>query len=129
MLFAEEELLLLEHKKTLEALERLIVNASKAVSDVGYNDSQNVTLSTSTVSANESSTNVESASNSQKSLSSFSPLSQKQIPEYYVDPSTKLMYLTPLGRKQVSFCIRNMFKTRLNEFSYMRSRCFISMRE
>ncbi|MCP9263463.1 hypothetical protein DINM_006747 [Dirofilaria immitis] len=55
------------------------------------------------LSANESLMSAESTSNSHKSsLGSFSPLSQKQIPDYYVDSATKLMYLTPLGRKQVA---------------------------
>ncbi|KAM3715817.1 Partner of xrn-2 protein [Dirofilaria immitis] len=104
----EEELLLSEQKKTLEALKRLITNASRAMSDADSSESQNFTFTTGTnkimsLSANESLMSAESTSNSHKSsLGSFSPLSQKQIPDYYVDSATKLMYLTPLGRKQVA---------------------------
>ncbi|VDO29740.1 unnamed protein product [Onchocerca flexuosa] len=106
----EEELLLSEQKRTLEALERLIMNASKAMSDAGYGGLQNIIFAIfamrankiMVISGNESFVNTESASNSHKSLSSFSPLSRKQVPDYYVDSATKLMYLTPLGRKQVA---------------------------
>uniref|UniRef100_A0A0R3RXC8 Rab-GAP TBC domain-containing protein n=1 Tax=Elaeophora elaphi TaxID=1147741 RepID=A0A0R3RXC8_9BILA len=90
----EEELLLSEHKRTLEALERLIMNASKAVSDSYCNESPNVTVSPNEVS-------VVNSSSSRSPLNSSS-LSRKQIPDYYVDSTTKLMYLTPLGRKQVA---------------------------
>ncbi|VDN92559.1 unnamed protein product [Brugia pahangi] len=94
----EEELLLSEQKKTLEALERLILNASKAMPDGDCSESQDVNFATKTISTNE----AESTYNSSKSLSSFSPLSRKQIPDHYIDSTTKLMYLTPLGRKQVA---------------------------
>ncbi|KAL3998913.1 Mitochondrial-associated sphingomyelin phosphodiesterase family protein [Acanthocheilonema viteae] len=93
----EEELLLSEHKRTLKALERLIIDASKALSDSDCSESQNGIVAARRVSANESSMSIMSTSSSHNSL-----LSRKQIPDHYVDSTTKLMYLTPLGRKQVA---------------------------
>lgn len=85
-----------EQKKTLEALERFLVSASKAVSNVGCNELVDVDFGIGIESVND-----KSGTNLHQSESSFSPLSRKKIPDHYVDPSTKLMYLTPLGRKQV----------------------------
>uniref|UniRef100_A0A915Q222 XRN2-binding (XTBD) domain-containing protein n=1 Tax=Setaria digitata TaxID=48799 RepID=A0A915Q222_9BILA len=98
----EEELLLTEQKRTLEALEKLIMNAGKAVLDGDRHESQNFTFAPgtnriTTLTCNECRTNTEN-----NSLSSFLPPSRKQVPDYYVDSATKLMYLTPLGRKQVA---------------------------
>lgn len=99
ILFAEEESRLSEYRKTLEALERLIIDASKALSDSDCSESQTVE----TYAARK-------LSNSTGSYNS--PFLRKQIPDYYVDSSTKLMYLTPLGRKQVKVILLSIFLTK-----------------
>uniref|UniRef100_A0A183ERX4 Uncharacterized protein n=1 Tax=Gongylonema pulchrum TaxID=637853 RepID=A0A183ERX4_9BILA len=93
-LCGDEQDRLSKHKKALEELERLIVSAEIAL--IGGEDNEFRSRETPAAAATDSSETLRDSSYSPNSLA-------KQIPDHYVDPATKLIYLTPLGRQQVRF--------------------------
>ncbi|VDN01503.1 unnamed protein product [Thelazia callipaeda] len=106
-MISEDVMLLSEQKKTLEALKKIITNANRAVlnstsSEVQYDLANNNEDNRFDTALCEVSSVDKGSFHSHSSFNSSSSF-RKQIPDYYVDPKTKLMYLTSKGRKQVHF--------------------------